>query len=76
MGTEGFAHGMTPNQLKRISELKKTNKEFKEILIQKELKPYNFYTLQELEQVVVLFYEKYNNQRLHASVCSLPPNIF
>jgi putative transposase len=24
----------------------------------------------------VLFYEKYNNERLHSSVCNLPPNIF
>jgi hypothetical protein len=32
--------------------------------------------MQELEEVLVVFYEKYNNDRLHASVCNLPPNIF
>jgi putative transposase len=37
MGTEGFAHGMTPDQLKRIRELEKENKALKEIIIEKEL---------------------------------------
>jgi putative transposase len=37
MGEEGFAHGMTPEQLKRIRELEKENKLLKEIVIQKEL---------------------------------------
>ena len=37
MGEEGFSHGMTPDQLKRIRELEKENKLLKEILIQKEL---------------------------------------
>jgi len=37
MGEEGFSHGMTPEQLKRIRELEKENKLLKEILIQKEL---------------------------------------
>lgn len=37
MGEEGFAHGITPAQLKRIRELEKENKLLKEIVIQKEL---------------------------------------
>lgn len=37
MGEEGFAHGITPEQLKRIRELEKENKALKEIVIQKEL---------------------------------------
>jgi putative transposase len=37
MGEEGFSHGMTPDQLKRIRELEKENKLLKEIVIQKEL---------------------------------------
>ena len=45
-------------------------------ILAKKLRPYNFWTLQELEQVLVLFYEKYNNERLHSSICNLPPNIF
>ena len=37
MGSEGFIHGMTPDQLKRIRELEKENKILKEIIIEKEL---------------------------------------
>lgn len=37
MGEEGFAQGITPQQLKRIRELEKENKDLKEIVIQKEL---------------------------------------
>jgi putative transposase len=37
MGAEGFSHGMTPEQLKRIRELEKENKTLKEIIIEKEL---------------------------------------
>ena len=37
MGEEGFSHGITPDQLKRIRELEKENKLLKEIVIQKEL---------------------------------------
>lgn len=37
MGEDGFSHGMTPDQLKRIRELEKENKLLKEIVIQKEL---------------------------------------
>ena len=37
MNEEGFSHGMTPDQLKRIRELEKKNKLLKKIVIQKEL---------------------------------------
>lgn|SRR5665647_882073 len=37
MGEEGFAHGITPEQIKRIRELEKENRVLKEIVIQKEL---------------------------------------
>ncbi len=37
MGVEGFNHGMTSEQLKRIRELEKENQFLKEIIIQKEL---------------------------------------
>ena len=63
-----FTHPYTPQENGHIESF--------HAILAKKLKPYNFYTLQELEQVLVLFYEKYNNERLHASVCSLPPNIF
>ena len=37
MGIEGFTHGITPAQLKRIRELEKENKALKEIIIEKQL---------------------------------------
>lgn len=37
MGVEGFTHGITPGQLKRIRELEKENKALKELLVEKEL---------------------------------------
>jgi hypothetical protein len=43
---------------------------------QKKLRPFKFWSIEELEGVLTLFYEKYNNEPLHSSVCNLPPNIF
>jgi len=63
-----FTHPYTPQENGHIESF--------HAILAKKLKPYNFYTLGELEQVLVLFYEKYNNQRLHSSVCNLPPNVF
>ena len=37
MGVEGFAHGITPQQLKRIRELEKENKALRELVVEKEL---------------------------------------
>ena len=37
MGVEGFRHGMTPGQLKRIKKKKKENQLLKEIIVEKEL---------------------------------------
>jgi putative transposase len=37
MGEEGFAHGITPEQLKRIKELEKENKALRELVVEKEL---------------------------------------
>ena len=36
----------------------------------------DFYSLADLERHLVLFYEKYNNVRLHSSIANLSPNIF
>lgn len=35
-----------------------------------------FWSLAELEQCLILFYEKYTNHRLHSSTCYLPPMVF
>jgi len=42
----------------------------------KKLPPFKFWSIEELEGVLTLFYEKYNNERLHSSVCNLPTNSF
>ena len=48
---------------------------FHSILVKK-FKPYNFWSIDEFKEVLVIFYEKNNNERLHSSVCDLPTNIF
>lgn len=63
-----FTHPYTPQENGHIESF--------HAILSKKLRPYNFYTLQQLEQVLVLFYEKYNNERLHSSICNLPPNVF
>lgn len=63
-----FTHPYTPQENGHIES-------FHAILSQK-LNQYKFWSIEELEQVVILFYEKYNNKRLHSSICNLPPNIF
>lgn len=63
-----FTHPYTPQENGHIES-------FHGILAKK-LNPYNFWTLQDLFTVLTLFYEKYNNERLHSSTCDLPPNIF
>ena len=37
MGKEGFTHGITPGQIKRIRVLEKENKLLKELVVEKEL---------------------------------------
>ncbi|NQX80820.1 MAG: transposase [Flavobacteriaceae bacterium] len=36
----------------------------------------NFYSIEQLNTRMTLFYEKYNNIRLHGSIASLAPNVF
>ena len=63
-----FTHPYTPQENGHIES-------FHAILSQK-LKRYDFWSLEDLEQTLVLFYEKYNNHRLHSSVLNLPPMVF
>ena len=35
-----------------------------------------FDRLEDLERHLIIFYEKYNNRRLHSSIANLPPNVF
>lgn len=63
-----FTHPYTPQENGHIESF--------HAILAKKLRPYNFWSIDELEGVLTLFYEKYNNERLHSSVCNLPPNIF
>jgi transposase InsO family protein len=63
-----FTHPYTPQENGHIESF--------HAILSKKLKQYKFWSINELEQVITLFYDKYNNQRLHSSVCDLPPNIF
>jgi transposase InsO family protein len=63
-----FTHPYTPQENGHIESF--------HAILSKKLKPHLFFTIEELEIVLTLFYEKYNNVRLHASTCYLPPNLF
>jgi len=63
-----FTHPYTPQENGHIES-------FHAILSEK-LNRYNFWSLQDLEQCLILFYEKYNNHRIHSSTAYLPPMVF
>lgn len=63
-----FTHPYTPQENGHIES-------FHAILSAK-LKQYNFWSLDDLDQCLILFYEKYNNHRLHSSTLNLPPVVF
>lgn len=66
--TQVFTHPYTPQENGHIES-------FHAILSQR-LSRQAFWSLDELEQNLILFYEKYNNHRLHGSTCHLPPMVF
>lgn len=45
-------------------------------ILNNHLKRFTFWSLEELEQNLILFQEKYNNERLHGSIAHLCPNDF
>jgi transposase InsO family protein len=63
-----FTHPYTPQENGHIESFHN--------ILSKKLNRYKFWSIDELKQTIVLFYDKYNNQRLHSSICNLPPNIF
>jgi transposase InsO family protein len=63
-----FTHPYTPQENGHIES-------FHAILSQR-LARQMFWSLTELEQCLILFYEKYTNHRLHSSTCYLPPMVF
>ena len=63
-----FTHPYTPQENAHIESF--------HAILSKKLNRYNFWSLEELEECLTLFYEKYNNQRIHSSTLHIPPMIF
>jgi transposase InsO family protein len=63
-----FTHPYTPQENGHIESF--------HAILSKMLNRYRFWSLEDLDQCLTLFYEKYNNQRIHASTLHLPPMFF
>jgi transposase InsO family protein len=63
-----FTHPYTPQENGHVESFHK--------ILADHLGHRNFWSLSELREDLILFYEKYNNIRIHASICYLAPNTF
>jgi putative transposase len=63
-----FTHPYTPQENGHIESF--------HAILSKKLKQHVFWSLEDLEQCLILFYEKYNNHRLHNATLYLPPMVF
>lgn len=63
-----FTHPYTPQENGHIESF--------HAILSKHLKQFNFWSFKELEQNLVLFYESYNNVRLHGSIAYTSPRTF
>ncbi len=63
-----FTHPYTPQENGHIESFHS--------ILSKHLKRFNFWSLEELEQNLVLFYEFYNNERIHGSIAYTNPQNF
>ncbi|MDY0143371.1 MAG: integrase core domain-containing protein [Bacteroidales bacterium] len=63
-----FTHPYTPQENGHVESF--------HAILSHHLEPYNFWSIQELEQNLILFYEKYNNTRIHSSIAYLSPSNF
>lgn len=63
-----FTHPYTPQENGHIESF--------HAILSRKLNRYTFWSINDLEQCLVLFYEKYNNHRLHSSIAYLPPMVF
>lgn len=66
--TQVFTHPYTPQENGHIESF--------HAILSERLGRQIFWSLTELEQCLILFYEKYNNHRIHSSTCYLPPIVF
>lgn len=63
-----FTHPYTPQENGHIESF--------HAILSNHLKPYTFWSLEELEQNLILFYEQYNNTRIHGSIAYTSPRTF
>ena len=63
-----FTHPYTPQENGHIESF--------HAILSAHLKAYNFWSFDELKQNLILFYEFYNNERIHASIAYTAPNLF
>lgn len=60
-----FTHPYTPQENGHIESFHS--------ILSRHLKPHLFWSLEQLEQTLVLFYEHYNNERIHSSIAFTSP---
>jgi len=63
-----FTHPYTPQENGHIESF--------HAILGKSLEKYHFETIDDLDIHLHLFYDRYNNRRLHSSIANLPPNVF
>lgn len=63
-----FTHPYTPQENGHIESFHS--------ILSRHLQPFRFWSLQELSQNLILFYEKYNNERIHGSIAYTSPRTF
>jgi len=63
-----FTHPYTPQENGHIESF--------HAILSRKLSRYQFWALKDLEQCLTVFYEKYNNHRLHSGTLFLPPMVF
>lgn len=66
--TQVFTHPYTPEENGHVESF--------HAILSERLARQQFWSLSELEESLILFYEKYTNHRLHSSTCFLPPMVF
>ena len=63
-----FTHPYTPQENAHVESFHK--------ILSNHIERFTFWSINQLEQNLILFMEKYNNQRLHSSIAYLSPNDF
>jgi len=63
-----FTHPYTPQENGHVESF--------HAILSRSLERQEFWDIEELENRLILFYETYNNTRLHGSIANLPPQLF